>query len=313
MKISSYLKHVVTECFFFFCAVISSLILFVSTGHHRPGALFLIITGGFLIVSVLRNVVWRYALRLQNMQRVMHVVFEYLFFSVVAQIFLVLVVPLSSVVPEHILSRTGIIESADELCSTAEYRTAAQLFWGNAIDFTHVHVYRGGGVENLRRLEEMGILKEGNNFVRSAMTFGNTIYVTKDSQCLSKQTFFHEMTHVWQFQTQRSELFGIRTIPGWLRYEFLQMKSPDILYEYNGYYGLKAAYEHGKGFFDFNLEQQAMFVEHLMWFRDGFMLPEGRDLSQKYIDLLQIYTNEMLEHVSKPSELQRSSKFEAKN
>ena len=216
--------------------------------------------------------------------------------AIVFQVFLILIVPRSSFVPDILLERSGITDFLEgSVCDTEGYLRMLKSFWGANIDFDKVRIVQGGMMANLAFLNKLGMIKDGH--VRSAMTFGNTIYLGNITPCPTGELYFHEMTHVWQTQTQQSHLFGLKSVSGWIRLHYAQVVNPDPLYNYGGYYGLLAAKNQNKKFLDFNIEEQAMIVEHWYWIiKKGYVLPEGEVLTEKYAKLLEYYVSDMLQN-----------------
>ena len=124
-------------------------------------------------------------------------------------------------------------------------------------------------MSNLNLLKEKGIFKEAKP--RGAMAVGNTIYFTDISGCPTSDVYFHEMTHVWQFQKKHDSLFGLKSVPFWIKSFYLQVKKPEILYDYGGKDGLRRARDENKHFLDFEIEQQAMIIEDWYWVKEGYV------------------------------------------
>src|SRR3989338_6148163 len=280
---------------FFILGYIAGIFFVLIGGFLESFGLFLEMTAGFALVCLLRNFVWRKVFH-KSIQSWKQIVGEFVVFAIVFQVFLILIVPRSSFVPDILLERSGITDFLEgSVCDTEGYLRMLKSFWGANIDFDKVRIVQGGMMANLAFLNKLGMIKDGH--VRSAITFGNTIYLGNITPCPTGELYFHEMTHVWQTQTQQSHLFGLKSVSGWIRLHYAQVVNPDPLYNYGGYYGLLAAKNQNKKFLDFNIEEQAMIVEHWYWIiKKGYVLPEGEVLTEKYAKLLEYYVSDMLQN-----------------
>jgi hypothetical protein len=295
-KIIANISFLICKISFYLSSFIVTAALYLCTGYTDPIGLSLTSVVGFLLVLMFRNLVWRRYVAHKKDHNGKKILKEFLLFSVLCQIFLVVVFPASSILPRWFLESFKIAHYVEgEECSIGPYLQSAQNFWGKQIDFTKVHVVEGGIMKNLHYLQKIGWIAKDNNYVRDANVFGNTIYLADISSCLSKPTIFHELTHVWQMQN--TVIFGPDQIPEFIHTTYQQFYEPDVPYDYGGYPGLKKAKEEGKPFFDFGMEQQAMMVQHLTWFNDGFEFKEnegGVTFTLEYKDLLQFFVNQML-------------------
>lgn len=278
---------------FFVLVHIAGIFFVLVWGYFEPIFLFLEMTAGFVLVCFLRNFVWRVVFP-KNRQSWKQVFLQFLIFVFVFQVFLILIVPRSSFVPDIILENTRIIHPLEgNTCGIDRYMQMMKDLWGDSIDFDKVKIIQGGIMTNLTFLEKWEILK--NKYARPAMTLGDTIYVKSISSCPTGDLYFHEMTHIWQFYKHRRELFGFDSILGWSKFHYAQIANPSSLYDYGGYYGLVRAKKQGKRFLDFNIEAQAMIVEH--WYlieKTGYVLPNGKALTSEYANILEYYVSDML-------------------
>ncbi len=290
-----YIRKGVQEIVFFIFLTLCTSILFISFGFSDPIPLFLLGVASFGVTSALRNLVWRRYVIHTNIQPRKHILIECMVFILLFQSLLVLFVPLSSVVPGRLLESLHILTYIEgDVCARDAYFENAREFWGNTINFEDVHIVAGGEMYVMQALVNRGMLSGDTTYLRSAVTFGDTIYTSSIDECMTLPIFFHEMTHVWQMQTQRKTLWGITTVPDWISYVYTQFTNPDILYDYGGGNGLMQAEAEGKSFFDYGIEQQAMIIGDLMWFRIGYVLPEGKEYSKRYQAVLEQYATEML-------------------
>lgn len=286
----------VSIIFFHLLAFIVTAALYLSTGYTNPLGLILTSLVGFSIVSIIRRIAWRRYVAGEQGYIGKKFIREFLLFSVLCQLFLILVFPIESIFPRWFLESAKIVHYVEEKeCNIGDYLYSAKAFWGDQIDFSRVNVVEGGIMKNLYYLQKIGWIAKDNNYVREANVFGSTIYLADASSCEDKPTIFHELTHVWQIQN--TVVFGPSQITGFIHTTYQQFYEPNVPYEYGGYAGLKKAKEEGKKFVDFGMEQQAMIIQHLIWFKDGFAFTEeegGKVYAEAYKSILEEYANEML-------------------
>lgn len=118
---------------------------------------------------------------------------------------------------------------------THEERDVAESVFAGSVDLSRVRIVAGAPVE--------------------WRTVGNTIYVPEDfsiADSAMRQTFVHEMTHVWQYQHGGtgyiSRSIAAQIVP------MLAGKSRNVAYDYSP--------TPGTSFFEYNPEQQGLIVEN---------------------------------------------------
>ncbi len=284
----------ITEIFFYVVAYFIEILLLITWGYTGPLGLLVEIVSGFCIASVFRNHIWRYAVVHTPLQTRNRVALECVVYVVLLQIVLIVVVPMSSILPEPLIERIGIVYPLEK--TTCDVRTEIKMMeslWGKQITFNDVHFVQGGLEHILRLLEVQHSIPSGS--ARSAMTFGTTIYFADVSVCPNGHLYIHEMTHVWQMTYRRNTTFGWRTIPTWIWEAYTQYMNPDVLYNYGGPEGLLKAKDEEKRFSNFGIEQQAMIVEDRYSANAGYSSsPEGFTYTNAYKELLEWYVRKML-------------------
>ncbi len=292
IKIVRFVYKFLLEFLFFFFSYIVGIVAVLSFGSFETLGLSLSMIGGFVIVSFIRNYLWRTLIRTKQIQKLKLIIVELTIYFLLMQLYLVLVIPLSSVVPIKTLASIGLIKILDvRTCDIYSRLEITKSIFGDYVDYKKIKVIEGGLSRNLWLLEKKGYIDSG--YARIATTLGNTIYIYNSLDCPTEDTLFHEMTHVWQTQIAKSRLFGIKTVFGWIRYGYIQITNPDILYDYGGISGLRQARADKKDFFSFGIEQQAMIVEDLYRVRSGYSTSSFNTVFiEEYRDLLTYYVEE---------------------
>jgi len=295
MKALSCVRVSAFEALFFFFAASAGVFFLATLGFSDTTRLFLETTAGFLSIALIRNFLWRKFICKKPRQKLSTMIIELAVFCVIAQTIIILLVPLSSVIPVGLLEKANVVRilHGDE-CTSRIKVTETKKLWNDSVSYQDVNITEGGFGHILFLLTKRGWLDPKNNLIRSASTFGSTIYFSDvSSSCPDEATFFHEMTHVWQFQTQRKRFFGITQVIPWVEYTYLQAINPDVLYDYGGEKGLLAAQKAGKKFLDFGIEQEAMIVED--WYYSTHNYSSGYEgiFTDQYKKLLQNYVAEI--------------------
>ena len=281
------------ELIFFVFSYVAGIFIVLTLGFFDPIGLSLEIIGGFIVISLFRNYIWRRLILKKHHQRWRQVIIKFIIFFVLLQVFLSVTGPISSLIPKTILSRAGLVYFLKEktYCGVNQEIEKVKSLWGNRIDYKKINLVQGGLMSNLNLLKEKGIFKEAK--LRGAMAIGNTIYFTDISGCPTSYVYFHEMTHIWQFQKEHDYLFGLNPIPFWIKSFYLQVKDPEILYDYGGKDGLRRARDENKHFLDFGIEQQATIVEDWYLVKEGYIWFD-REEYKEYKELLEYFVSDML-------------------
>lgn len=152
----------------------------------------------------------------------------------------------------YILDIAGIPELYETLMDFVKFNTRSLYKWeialarsvfGNAIDYRRV------------RIDEYSLAGP-----RQKKFCYVSFYIINSWGAMQNSIFIHEMTHVWQF-----EKMGSVYIP-----HALWAQGSKMGYDYGGALALKTAYEKGKSFLSFNLEQQGDIIADYYRIRDGY-------------------------------------------
>ncbi|MFH1170638.1 MAG: hypothetical protein V1704_03715 [Candidatus Vogelbacteria bacterium] len=245
---------------------------------------------GFFIISIIRNFFWRYLVLKKCIQSWKKVAVEFFVQVFLFQIFLIFVIPSSSFIPMKILERMNLVNLESAICNTDQQIEKTKSLWGNQIDYTKVRVIYGGLYNSLWFLEEREIISP-RGWNMAAMVSGNTIYLTDNPNCLPDYLIFHEMTHIYQNQTQKinENNFGSRILEN-LHYYYFLITDTQILYDYGGEAGLLSARQNNKLFSDFSREQQADIVGD--WYLA--QISSSKKFTKEYRDLLKYYVGLMM-------------------
>jgi len=294
MAMSKFLTAVykiIAEGVFFIFSYLIGILLVLSFGFLESIGLCIELISGFLITLLFREYIWRRKIRKKQNSTRKRLMWEFIIFFILLQSFLIFTFPLSSVIPQKILENVGLIYPIENTNCAIREELQRRTLWDDRIDYKKVRIVAGGLMRILWTLEQKGFI--GRGYARVAETFGSTIYLYDLKECPSSNVYFHEMTHIWQIQHARSRIFGVTTIPSWIRYYYLQITNSNVLYDYGGEAGLYRAKEEGRRFIDFGLEQQAMIVEDWYWKSVDSMSDQGEIFTEEYKELLDYYVDDM--------------------
>lgn len=293
MRFLRYVRNGTIGCAFFLGACALGIVVVISFGFLGPAGLLLECLAGFALMTLARSAYRKHVSRKPPVSWKQALI-ELFVFVLFLQAVLLLLVPMSSVVPEGIMSKAGLVARAEDIpCDLSGKLERARSLWGGQIRYDSVNIVQGGLMRNLWILQQRGWLDD--EYARSAATFGTTIYLYDLSECAADATFFHEMTHVWQMQHERAALFGITRVLPYARDLYLQAFDPDVLYDYGGYAGLRRALEEHRKFRDFSLEQQASIVEDWWLGTAGYPSGYGESIIPAYEELLRHYVADMVQ------------------
>lgn len=210
-------------------------------------------------------------------------------FMLLMQALIVFLVPRSSVVPQTLLERSGLVTvMTQRQCDLATLDQAVAVVWTDPARRPTGELVAGGMMYNFYRLEQKSWIPDNIHLVRTAMAFDATVYIYDDSYCPSVGLYVHEYTHLWQFAFT-TEHYGFDVVAETLSVFRQQLTDPDVIYEYGGASGLVAARNRGLHFLDFNPEQQAEIV------KDYYQATFAQiDYGEQYTELLTYYVDEML-------------------
>ncbi|HTE48837.1 MAG TPA: hypothetical protein VK675_02955 [Candidatus Paceibacterota bacterium] len=282
---------IIAEGVFFIFSYLIGILLVLSFGFLESIGLCIELISGFLITLLFREYIWRRKIRKKQNSTRKRLMWEFIIFFILLQSFLIFTFPLSSVIPQKILENVGLIYPIENTNCAIREELQRRTLWDDRIDYKKVRIVAGGLMRILWTLEQKGFI--GRGYARVAETFGSTIYLYDLKECPSSNVYFHEMTHIWQIQHARSRIFGVTTIPSWIRYYYLQITNSNVLYDYGGEAGLYRAKEEGRRFIDFGLEQQAMIVEDWYWKSVDSMSDQGEIFTEEYKELLDYYVDDM--------------------
>ena len=246
-------------------AVLSIIFFRLSEPANMHIGILLGLTGSIVLFSIIFRLKNKSFLKLQS------VVILSILFITLSEIFLLIITPLHSLIPESILINLQIIrkvENGRKCNSESEVQTAVNFFH-KQIDISQLKIYIGG---ESRIVPYFGMILPQIK----ASTYGNFIYISDTEPCITASTLVHELVHVWQFQKGMG--FGARWIYYWINYYWIYFTNFYSLYEYGGWLGLINAKNSGKNFVGFGLEQQAMIVENYYKIISGNYLVTNPDL-----------------------------------
>ena len=90
------------ELIFFAFSYVAGIFIVLIFGLFDPIWLSLEIIGGFIVISLFRNYIWRRLIFKKHYQRRKQVLIEFIIFFVLLQVFLSVTVPVSSLIPKTI-------------------------------------------------------------------------------------------------------------------------------------------------------------------------------------------------------------------
>ncbi len=220
--------------------LIFSIGLWGTIGWHFAMLLsFSAIVGSYLLIR---------RRRMPDIKTVKTLIVELILFIAMLEVPVILLAPTNSALPLGALAAMGIAHDARGGPCDIETKVAeANAFYRGAVDYNHTKIVFGGMPKYFG--------------LRSAMTIEDTIYIEEPPSCISLETFVHESTHIWQFQTGYRVFRGVTgpfRLASWL---IQQATDPRGLYDYGGPSGLASARAQGKMFVDFGIEQQAMIMQ----------------------------------------------------
>ena len=257
--------------FLFTIFIIFSIGMRGAAGWHLAAFLsFIVIVGCYLLIRR----------RMPDIKTTKTLMIKLILFIAIMEVPIIMLAPTNSALPLGLLTALGIAQDARGGPCDIETKVAeANMFYMGAVDFNRTNVVQGG-------------MPKVFGF-RGAMVIEETIHVKDPPDCISLETFIHESTHIWQFQT--GWWYGITgpfRLASWL---IQQATDPDTLYDHGGPSGLANARTLGKMFVDFGPEQQAMIMEdHFRALQGESTDANGRSFTTDYRTDLKYFARQVI-------------------